>query len=86
MGGSSSGAKALSFYINNEIIFFDNLDYSYFKNFFLQNKISDYFFLIISKSGDTFETLALLNLLILESNKIKNHNIFDSILVITENR
>ena len=44
LGGSSSGAKALSFYINNEIIFFDNLDYSYFKNFFLQNKISDYFF------------------------------------------
>lgn len=86
LGGSSSGAKALSFYINNEIIFFDNLDYSYFKNFFLQNKISDYFFFIISKSGDTFETLALLNLLILESNKIKNHNIFDSILVITENR
>ena len=86
LGGSSSGAKALSFYINNEIIFFDNLDYSYFKNFFLQNKISDYFFFIISKSGDTFETLALLNLLILESNKIKNHNIFDSMLVITENR
>jgi len=86
LGGSSSGAKALSFYINNEIIFFDNLDYSYFKNFFLQNKISDYFFFVISKSGDTFETLALLNLLILESNKIKNHNIFDSILIITENR
>lgn len=86
LGGSSSGAKALSFYINNEIIFFDNLDYNYFKNFFLENKISDYFFFVISKSGDTFETLALLNLLILESNKIKNHNIFDSILIITENR
>jgi len=86
LGGSSSGAKALSFYINNEIIFFDNLDYSYFKNFFLQNKVSDYFFFIISKSGDTFETLALLNLLILENNKIKNNNIFDSILIITENR
>ena len=86
LGGSSSGAKALSFYINNETIFFDNLDYSYFKNFFLQNKVSDYFFFIISKSGDTFETLALLNLLILENNKIKNNNIFDSILIITENR
>jgi len=86
LGGSSSGAKALSFYINNEIIFFDNLDYSYFKNFFLQKKVSDYFFFIISKSGDTFETLALLNLLILENNKIKNNNIFDSILIITENR
>lgn len=86
LGGSSSGAKALSFYINSEIIFFDNLDYSYFKNFFLQNKVSDYFFFIISKSGDTFETLALLNLLILENNKIKNNNIFDSILIITENR
>ena len=64
LGGSSSGAKALSFFLNDEIVYFDNLDYQYFKNFFLHNNIKDYLFYIISKSGDTFETLALLNLLI----------------------
>ena len=43
-------------------------------------------FFIISKSGDTFETLALLNLLIIEGEKIKDYNIFDSMVVITENK
>ena len=86
IGGSSSGAKALSFFLNDDISYFDNLDLEYFKNFFLKNSVSDYIFFIISKSGDTFETLALLNLLIIESKKIKNYNIFDSMVIITENK
>ena len=71
IGGSSSGAKALSFFLKDDISYFDNLDLEYFKNFFLKNNLKDYVFFIISKSGDTFETLALLNLLIIESKKIK---------------
>ena len=86
IGGSSSGAKALSFFLKDDISYFDNLDLEYFKNFFLKNSVSDYIFFIISKSGDTFETLALLNLLIIESKKIKNYNIFDSMVIITENK
>jgi len=86
LGGSSSGAKALSFFIKDEVVYFDNLDLDYFKSFFLKNKIEEYFFFIISKSGDTFETLALLNLLICEANKKENYNIFESMVIITENK
>ena len=86
LGGSSSGAKALSFYLKDETIYFDNLDYEYLKKFFMNTDIKNYFFFIISKSGDTFETLALLNLLILEGKKEPNYNIFSSMLVITENK
>jgi glucose-6-phosphate isomerase len=86
IGGSSSGAKALSFFLKDDISYFDNLDLEYFKNFFLENNLKDYVFFIISKSGDTFETLALLNLLIIESKKIKDFDIFDSMVIITENK
>ena len=86
LGGSSSGAKAMSFFLNDEIIYFDNLDLEYFLNFFKKNKIEDYIFFIISKSGDTFETLALLDLLIQEGHKIQNYNVFDSMVVITEDK
>ena len=86
LGGSSSGAKAMSFFLNDEIIYFDNLDLEYFLNFFKKNKIEDYIFFIISKSGDTFETLALLDLLIQEGHKTQNYNIFDSMVVITEDK
>ena len=76
----------MSFFLNDDAIYFDNLDLEYFSNFFKKNKIQDYIFFIISKSGDTFETLALLDLLVQESHKIKNYNIFDSMVVITENK
>jgi len=86
LGGSSSGAKALSFFLRDDLIFFDNLDYEYFYNFFKKNKLEDYYYFVISKSGDTFETLALLNLLIKESKNYKNFDIFQSMVVITENK
>ena len=84
LGGSSSGAKALSFFLRDESIFFDNLDYEFFKNFFQKNKLENFIFFIVSKSGNTFETLALLNLLLLESQKLSNHDIFDSLFVICD--
>ena len=86
LGGSSSGAKALSFFMDDKIVYFDNLDYKYTKKFFSEKNLSEYTFFIISKSGDTFETLALLNLLILESQKYKNFNIFDYMIIITEDK
>lgn len=86
LGGSSSGAKALSFFLEDEVVYFDNLDLRYFLNFFKKNKINNYIFFIISKSGDTFETLALLDLLVQESHKIKNYDIFKSMVIITENK
>jgi glucose-6-phosphate isomerase len=82
-GGSSSGAKAMSFFLQDEIIYFDNLDYSYLKNFLITKNLKDYTFYIISKSGNTFETLAILNLLILECKK-KNYDIFESVIIITD--
>lgn len=86
LGGSSSGAKALSFFMNDDIIYFDNLDFEFIKNFFLKNNIQDYFYFVISKSGDTFETLAILNLLVIESKKNKNYDIFKSMVILTENK
>ena len=87
LGGSSSGAKALSFYIDGEIIFFDNLDYEYFINFFKKKNFKDYIYFVISKSGDTFETLAILNILIKEykDNNLSNY-LFESMVIITENK
>ena len=50
LGGSSSGAKALSFFKNDDIIYFDNLDLEYFSNFLKKNNLKDFIFFIISKS------------------------------------
>ena len=86
LGGSSSGAKAISFFLKDEIIYFDNLDYEYFKNFFKKKNIRDYNFFIISKSGNTFETLALLNLLIFEGRKYNDYDIYSSLIIITEDK
>ena len=88
IGGSSSGAKALSFFMNDDTIFFDNLDYDFLIKFFNKNSIENFFFFVISKSGDTFETLAILNILI---QKYKNqekslHDLYKSMVIITESK
>ena len=44
IGGSSSGAKALSFFMNDDTIFFDNLDYDFLIKFFNKNSIENFFF------------------------------------------
>jgi len=86
LGGSSSGAKAISHYIEDDIVYFDNLDYSYLSNFLKKNSIKDYFFFVISKSGDTFETLAILNLLIYHAKQNNFLDIFKNIIAITEDK
>ena len=75
MGGSSLGAQAiydfLNFKIKKKFVFVDNLK----KNYSKKNK--NYTNLVISKSGNTIETIVNANLLI----KKKDRNIF-----ITENK
>lgn len=46
IGGSSSGAKALSFFMNDDTIFFDNLDYDFLIKFFNKNSIENFFFFL----------------------------------------
>ena len=76
MGGSILGTKAinsfLKFKIKKEVIFFDNLDdfkISQFKKKLISKKI---LFILISKSGNTVETLAISNLLSLRFLKKNN--------------
>ena len=80
------GLKLYLFFLNDETTYLDNLDYKYIKFFSKKNNLTNYIFFIISKSGDTFETLALLNLLIFESERYEKFNIFDSMIIITENK
>lgn len=86
IGGSSSGAKAISHFIGDDIIYFDNLDYSYLKNFLDNENLDKYFFFVISKSGDTFETLAILNLFNKFAKEKNNKNFLNSLAVITEKK
>ena len=83
MGGSILGAKAiysfLKYKIKKKFIFFDNLDDMKIKSFIKKKSYKNILFVIISKSGNTIETLVNLNLM----KKIKLSK-FNSI-VITEN-
>jgi glucose-6-phosphate isomerase len=83
MGGSILGAKAiysfLKYKIKKKFIFFDNLDDMKIKSFMKKKSYKNILFVIISKSGNTIETLVNLNLM----KKIKLSK-FNSI-VITEN-
>jgi len=83
MGGSSLGIKCIySFFKNNikkNILFFDDLDINLYKNLSNLKNIKNTCFLIISKSGNTLETLANFNAI---SSKFINKN---NALIITEN-
>ena len=81
MGGSILGTKAinsfLQFKIKKDVIFFDNLNdfkISQFKKKLISKKI---LFILISKSGNTLETLSISNLLSLRFLK-KNNTIIIS--------
>ena len=67
IGGSILGAKAINQFLKQKIrktfFFFDNLDEENFKNILNKKKFKRTLFLIISKSGNTIETLANLSLL-----------------------
>ena len=77
MGGSILGAKAiysfLKYKIKKNFIFIDNLDEEYLKNIKRNNDLSKSLFLIISKSGNTNETI--LNSFFLKSYFKKNNTI-----------
>ena len=67
MGGSILGAKAiysfLKYKIKKKFIFFDNLDDMKIKSFMKKKSYKNILFVIISKSGNTIETLVNLNLM-----------------------
>ncbi len=67
MGGSILGTKAiysfLSHKINKDFIFLDNLTEENFKDFKSKKKKDNCLFLVVSKSGNTIETLTNINLL-----------------------
>ena len=85
LGGSSAGAKALSSYLDKGIYFFDNYDPKHISNFFKNYNLKDFVIYVISKSGNTFETMAMLNLTYQHLVKISNaEEIKNSIIIITE--
>ena len=62
MGGSILGAKAIYDFLKHKIkknfIFIDNLDENYLKSIKKNNNLSKSLFIIISKSGNTVETIS----------------------------
>ena len=73
MGGSALGAKALYSFFRDEIekkfIFLDNLDQLKIEKIKQKINLKNYLFIIISKSGNTLETLINTNLLVDKINK-----------------
>ena len=65
MGGSILGAKAIYYFMKNKtkkkFIFIDNLNINYLKKIKKENKLNKTLFIIISKSGNTTETIVNLN-------------------------
>ena len=85
MGGSSAGAKAINMYLGSSTLFLDNYDPEYLNNFFKDSNLNNFTIYIISKSGETFETLAMLNLLFQHLIKISIlDEVKKNIIVITE--
>ena len=83
MGGSILGTKAiysfLKYKIKKKVIFLDNLDENYLKQIKKNKNLSKSLFLIISKSGNTDETI--LNMYFLK-NFLKHKNT----IILAENR
>ena len=82
MGGSILGAQSIYSFlkkkIKKKIFFFDNLDENLYSNFLNNQNIKNSCFVIISKSGNTIETIVNSNLIL---SKIKSKN---KIVFITE--
>ena len=84
MGGSILGAEAIYFFLKRKIkkkfIFLNNLNYLKIKKLKKNYDFKKNLFIIISKSGNTIETLVI-------SNLIKNKNIDSkNTIIITENK
>tara|TARA_B100000963_G_scaffold193849_1_gene168691 strand:- start:8893 stop:10113 length:1221 start_codon:yes stop_codon:yes gene_type:complete len=84
MGGSILGAEALNNFLNGKIkrkiYFFNNIDITNIKNFKKKNNLTKVLFLVISKSGNTIETLSNLFFLKIIKKKAKN------IIIISEKK
>ena len=82
MGGSALGAKCIyNFFkvkIKKEVFFFDNLDENLFLKFKKLKKLKNSCFIITSKSGETIESIANLNIL------FSNFSIKNKLIFITE--
>ena len=89
-GGSNLGARALYNIINKKKInieFYDNIDPTTFENSFNNIDFEATGFLIISKSGNTPETLAQFSVLYqIASEKKKLNQFLSNILIITETK
>ena len=85
MGGSSAGAKAINMRIEGNVFFLDNYDPTYLQNLFKDYNIKDFTIYVISKSGSTFETLAMCNLIFQHLLKISTiEEIIKHVIIITE--
>ena len=85
MGGSSAGAKAINMRIEGNVFFLDNYDPTYLQNFFKDYNIKDFTIYVISKSGSTFETLAMCNLIFQHLLTISTiEEIIKHVIIITE--
>ena len=85
MGGSSAGAKAINMRIEGNVFFLDNYDPTYLQNFFKDYNLKDFTIYVISKSGSTFETLAMCNLIFQHLLKISTiEEIIKHVIIITE--
>ena len=84
MGGSILGAEAISSFLGKSekrnFYFFDNIDEKKISNFKKKKNLKKILFLIISKSGNTIETLANVSTLNILKKNAKN------IIVITERK
>ena len=83
MGGSILGSKAiysfLKYKIKKEFIFVDNLDQSFLKQINNKIKVSKPLFVIISKSGNTTET-------IINTSFFKSYFKKSNVIIISENK
>ena len=83
MGGSTLGVKSIYFFLKEKIsknfIFLDNLDQSKIEQMKKRKILNNSFFIIISKSGNTIETL-------INTNLLKNKISFKNTIIITEQK
>ena len=67
MGGSILGTKAIYYFLREKIkkdfLFFDNLDQIKIDKLINKSKLKDILFVVVSKSGNTLETLTILSLI-----------------------
>ena len=83
MGGSILGSKAIYSFLKHKIkknfIFIDNLDFELLKKVKVKKNLSKFLFIIISKSGNTTET-------IVNSGYFKNYFKKNNLIIISEKK